>query len=84
MENKVILTQEELNELTNLQESLNNLIINLGQTEFQIYNLEKYKNSVKNEIDNINKKQEELSQLLSSKYGDGTINIETGEFTSVS
>lgn len=84
MENKTVITQEELAQLQQNQETLNNLVVSLGQTELQIYALENQVKAIKAEYDAIIEKQEELSQILSSKYGDGAVNIETGEFTPAS
>lgn len=84
MENKTVITQEELAQLQQNQETLNNLVVFLGQTELQIHALENQVKAIKAEYDAIIEKQEELSQTLSSKYGDGAVNIETGEFTPAS
>lgn len=84
MENKTVITQEELEQLKNNQDALNNLVISLGQTELQIHTLQNQVKAIKVEYDAVVDKQEELSQTLSAKYGDGAINIETGEFTPAS
>lgn len=84
MENKITITQEELSQLQENQEILNNLVVSLGQTELQIYALENQVKAIKAEYDTVIEKQEKLSQTLSSKYGDGAVNIETGEFTPAS
>ena len=84
MENKIVVTPEELTELQQNQEIVNNLVVSLGQTELQIYALESQAKAIKAEYDVTIQRQEELSQTLSAKYGDGAVNIETGEFTPAS
>lgn len=84
MENKIVVTPEELTELQQNQEIVNNLVVSLGQTELQIYALESQTKAIKAEYDVTIQRQEELSQTLSAKYGDGAVNIETGEFTPAS
>ena len=44
---KIVLTQEEINELKSIQEQNNNLIFNLGQIEIAAQNLEIQKDSLK-------------------------------------
>ena len=78
METKV-LTQEELTQLTNIQNQQDNLIINLGSIEYRISLLEQSKGTLKAQILELEKLNSELGQQLTEKYGDGKINLETGE-----
>jgi hypothetical protein len=68
------LSEKELQILKELQTKGNQLIFTLGQIEAQ-------KASVFNQIQEVQKEQDKLGKELQEKYGDGNINLETGEFT---
>ena len=78
---KIVLTQEEINELKSIQEQNNNLIFNFGQIEIAAQNLEIQKDSLKQALVALKEKETALAATLQDKYGNGNINIETGEFT---
>jgi|14_taG_2_1085336.scaffolds.fasta_scaffold207946_2 predicted nuclease with TOPRIM domain len=71
---KIKLSKEELQKLQELQSEGNQLIFSLGQLETQ-------KMSIFSQIEKIQKERDILGAELQEKYGDGNINIETGEFT---
>jgi hypothetical protein len=77
---KKVLSQEELNSLATLQQQQDNFVVQLGQVEYQIGTLEKQKNIIKQNIESFEKKQVEVGDQLKQKYGEGTINLESGEF----
>jgi hypothetical protein len=78
METK-ILTQEELTQLTSIQNQQNDLIINLGSIEYRMSLLEQNKEILKAQILELEKSNTELGRQLTEKYGSGNINLETGE-----
>ena len=78
---KIVLIQEEINELKSIQEQNNNLIFNFGQIEIAAQNLEIQKDSLKQALVALKEKENALAATLQDKYGNGNINIETGEFT---
>jgi hypothetical protein len=80
METKV-LTQEELNSLTELRQLQNSALNELGSIEYKITLLENNKTSLKNHVVELEKRSVELGVQLSEKYGNGTLNLETGEIT---
>ena len=80
METKV-LTQEELTQLKSLREQQNTLLINLGSIEYRISLLEQNKNELKTQVLELERMNNELGAQLTEKYGDGTLNLETGEIT---
>lgn len=84
MSNTVTLAQEELTQLRENQETLNTIALALGQTELQIYALKNSAQALKEKYDSTVQEQENLSKALSEKYGDGSVNLESGEFTSAS
>lgn len=78
--NETKLTQDEVNGLAKIQEDQQALIANFGRLEYQIQTLELQKEAL---IDGISKLQEEerrLAATLQSKYGEGSIDLETGTF----
>jgi len=77
---KTVLTKEELNSLATLQKDQDNFVVQLGQIEYQINTLEKQKNIIKQNIESFENKQVEIGDQLKEKYGEGTINLENGEF----
>jgi len=77
---KTVLSQEELSNLATLQQQQDNFIIQLGQIEYQIGTLERQKDIIKQNIESFEKQQVELGDQLKEKYGEGTINLESGEF----
>tara|TARA_R100001443_G_scaffold116206_1_gene136015 strand:- start:3888 stop:4136 length:249 start_codon:yes stop_codon:yes gene_type:complete len=77
---KIVLSKEELDNLTQLQKEQNEFVLKLGQIEYQISTLEKFKRDLKNNIENFEDKQVKVGNELNEKYGEGTINLENGEF----
>jgi len=60
--------------LKDLQTEGNELIFSLGQLEAQ-------KVSLYSSVKEVQGKQDKLGKELQEKYGDGNIDLETGEFT---
>jgi hypothetical protein len=80
METKV-LTQEELTQLRNLQTRQNNLLMDLGSIEYRMSLLEQTKIELKSQVLEIERMNNELGAQLTEKYGNGNLNLETGEIT---
>jgi hypothetical protein len=74
---KIVLAQEELTTLQTLQEEKNTLVNYYGILEME-YQIQKTK--LNEELLLLNQKQEILGKELQEKYGDGSIDITTGEF----
>lgn len=81
METKV-LTQEEITQLKAVQQERYSLIDKFGTVEIQFQELESTKQKLKLEYEKLKQKEEVLGKQLQDKYGDGTINLEKGEFIS--
>ena len=81
METKV-LTQEEITQLKAVQQERYSLVDKFGTIEIQFQELELAKQKIKLEYENLKQKEEVLGKQLQAKYGDGTINLEKGEFIS--
>ena len=77
---KTVLTKEEITQLSSLQEQQNDFVIQLGQTEYQINLLERQKISIKQQIEKFEESQVRLAKQLEDKYGQGSVNLESGEF----
>ena len=78
---KIVLTQEELDELNQLQEQRQTITGDFGIVELRIQELELQKEKI---IEILNQQQDQETQFgqkIQDKYGEGTININTGEFT---
>ena len=80
---KTVLTKEEIQQLSSLQEQQNDFVIQLGQVEYQKLLIKKEEDSIKQQIETFEKKQMETAQKLEEKYGRGTVNLESGEFIKV-
>ena len=80
METKV-LTQEELTQLRNLKEQQQNLLIDLGSIEYRMSLLEQTKSNLKSQVLELEKSNNQLGAQLTEKYGNGVLNLETGEIT---
>jgi hypothetical protein len=79
---KILLTESELSSIKSIQIELQNAISELGNVEFQKNNLENIKLTVLAKLKEIQIKQNQLGSDLNKKYGDGVINLESGEFES--
>ena len=77
---KTVLTKEEIEQLSSLQEKQSDFVIQLGQTEYQINILERQKKTIKQQIETFEESQVQLAKQLEDKYGQGSVNLESGEF----
>lgn len=77
METKV-LAQEEITQLRNLQDKRKNLSEQFGLLEI---NYESQKQSLLYQLNQLLQEEDKIGSQLQQKYGDGTINLDKGEFT---
>ena len=80
---KVLLQKEELDTIKEIQQTELNLVDQLGSIEYQIQTLRLQKDNLRQEVIKLQTKSKKLGDDLQQKYGDGNINIETGEFTKI-
>ena len=73
-------SEEELKEIKDLRMSLNTLTFQLGQVYIEKIKIEEQENIFKNQLKDLEKKESSIAKKLSSKYGKGSIDIETGTF----
>jgi hypothetical protein len=78
--NKIYLTEEEKKEVLDIQTQENDYMIQLGQIEYQIQSLKLQKNTIGENLKQFEQRKTTLAQQLQDNYGEGSINIETGEF----
>jgi len=81
MEEIIKLTQEEIDTLKSIQEANNNLMVSFGQLEMTFQSLQLQKENLIKTLASLKNKETEIGTQLQEKYGNGNINIETGEFT---
>jgi len=84
------LTQEELQSVKDLQSKYNQTIFEIGISEAQrlalveqTEKLEANKKTLLGDLATIEQKESELVKTLQEKYGEGSINPETGEITPI-
>ena len=83
------LTTEEITQLKSLQSDYAKLIAELGQVEVSILVMEKQIEQIKIaqkdplyiRLGEIQQQESNIAAQLTEKYGDGQINLETGEIT---
>jgi hypothetical protein len=79
------LTEEELQQIKEMQVQYNQFIFELGSAEIQLQNItstkeaiEVEKNNILEDIKKLGDRERELVKVLQEKYGNGNIDIETG------
>ena len=78
----VIIEKEELEELKSLQQESDQIIVAFGQVAIQELSIKAQRASVEAALDAVKQKEAELAKKLSDKYGQGTLDIESGKFSS--
>ena len=79
---KKVLTPEEINKLKSLQETQADLIDKFGLLEYQIQDLNQQKQDLTQELIKQRQTEDQLGKELQQNYGDGSIDLEKGEFIS--
>jgi len=74
-------SKEELEALTSLQVQTQNITMRLGQLYVSKLKLEEQETSLKAYVKSLEEEEAKMAKNLSDKYGKGSIDIETGEFT---
>ena len=77
-----VLTQEEITSLKSVREKRIQLTENFGVIELRIQEFNNQKEILKNELKNLIQEENNLGKTLQQKYGDGSIDLEKGEFIS--
>lgn len=77
---KTFITEEEKSKLLTIRKQEEQLVMSLGQIEYQIQSLNLTKDTLKDEMVKLRDTQTTFGKDLTEKYGDGDIDIITGEF----
>ena len=80
MEEKIVLTQEELQVVQDIQNDGQFITQQFGILEVQIQDLEIQKDDLVESLKNLKVREINFLTEIESKYGKGSINVETGEF----
>jgi len=78
---KIYLTEEEKKEIVEIQNQENNYMVQLGQLEYQIQLLKLQKITINENLKQFEQRKTKFAQQLQDNYGEGSIDVETGEFT---
>ena len=79
METKV-LAQEEITQLKNIRERRVQLVESFGILESRIQEINLQKENLKDNLKQLIQEETDLGRNLQQKYGDGSIDLEKGEF----
>ena len=74
-------TQEEIDSLQEIQTEMDQIIIRFGQLSINREALNSQEVVLKEQLTKLKVKETNLAKTLSEKYGKGTLDIKTGEFT---
>ena len=77
-----VLTQEEIQSLKLIQEKRIQLVEQFGVLEIRLQDLEYQKEQLKTNLQQLRQEEIKVGETLQQKYGDGSINLEKGEFIS--
>ena len=77
-----VLTTEEVKSLKEVQNQRDQLTLNFGYIGLQFQELELQKETLVTAFTTLKQEELKIGKELQEKYGDGTIDINKGEFTS--
>jgi stress response protein YsnF len=77
-----VLTQEEIQSLKLIQEKRIQLVEQFGVLEIRLQDLKHQKEQLKTNLKQLRQEEIKVGETLQQKYGDGSINLEKGEFIS--
>jgi hypothetical protein len=75
------LSPEELENLNGINEGYASIITSLGRIELEKLSLEKQKQNLTLQFEKLQAEEQDMAAILTKKYGDGNINLDSGEFT---
>lgn len=75
------ITEDELKELTDFQQSINVITYQLGQIALKRLNLEQEEEVLELEYTKLLQVEKQLGDKLKEKYGNSQIDLKTGEIT---
>ena len=81
MADAIKFTEDELKSLQELQGTYQQITMALGNINVQRINLNKQEESLEKALEESRTKENDLAKELTDKYGKGSLDISTGEFT---
>lgn len=75
------ITEDELKQLTDFQQSINVITYQLGQVALKRLNLDQEEEALELEYTKLLQVEKQLGDNLKEKYGDSQIDLKTGEIT---
>jgi hypothetical protein len=81
MEQVTKLTEQEIQQLNQLQTQQDEFITKFGQLEYQLQNLELQKEKLIEQLEKSKELEAQIANQLNEKYGDGVINLQEGTFS---
>lgn len=76
---KQLLTKEELDQLKSIRENVMLIVSALGELEYQKILIQQEHEKLQKQVEAIREKEQVALKEFGQKYGDGIINLETGE-----
>ena len=83
MADPIKFTPEEIQEIQDLQQLYTTVVTQAGQVHLEEITLHERKGQVEANFGEVKRKEQEILSNLNTKYGQGSINLETGEFTPI-
>ena len=83
MPEEVKFTEEELTEVQNIQVSYQNIQIQFGQLKLNQIRLDEQEVELEDSLKQIQSEEKKFLDGITDKYGQGTLNPDTGVFTPV-
>ena len=87
MENQIKFTEEELNNIKTIRDQSTELVLDFGQVELDLFvvnkrltDLQAEKEKLQSTYIDLQTREQSLIQELNTKYGSGTVDIESGVF----
>lgn len=74
------LTEQELNTLTELRQQNSAIVSELGQIELVRMQVENRRRSAEDYLNNLRESEDKFFKDLTEKYGNGSIDLDSGEF----
>lgn len=75
------LSDQEVKQIKVVQDNRQKVINELGQIKLAELNLEKRLENAETTLEELQQQENELAKYMETKYGNGVIDIDTGEFT---
>lgn len=81
MSEQIKLSEEEITQIKTLQSNQQSLIGQFGQLEYQLQLIELQKDKLVEAMTTLQQEEVKIGQELNEKYGNGTVDLESGMFT---